>query len=73
MSAHREVRHHPDTGHVAVRFDGHIHGSGAHWLYLHTDEHGDVIATPMTDAEVANWPRLTPDGDSVGGADGGDG
>lgn len=55
---HREVRHHPETGHIAVNLGQVVTAAGHQWLLIHLDDRGDVIATGMTDQEVADWPEL---------------
>lgn len=55
---HPEVRHHPETGHVAINLGKIVTGGGHHWLLVQLDERGDVIATGMHHHEVEDWPEL---------------
>ena len=62
MTEYREVRHHPTDGDIAIHLGpSPFDGSGSTWLLVHRDERGDVRATGLKDADVADWPKLTPD------------
>lgn len=62
MAEHREVRHHPHNGHIAIRLDQTPFTDAQQaWLHVYLDERGDVVAKGLTDADVADWPPLTPD------------
>lgn len=56
---HKQVRHDPESGDIAVNLGKQINGAGQQWLLVHLDDRGDVIATALDEHVVADWPELS--------------